>query len=117
MPSVVRLPGSVQVWSPAKVNLHLEVLGKRTDGYHDLATLIVPISLHDTLDIQDAPSGGIELECDEPSLPSGPGNLVFRAATLMRDTPAEQIRFGGQLFAGFVVGGVVLGWALYLLPL
>jgi hypothetical protein len=31
--------------------------------------------------------------------------------------PAEQIRFGGQLFAGFVAGGVVLGWALYLLPL
>ena len=38
-------------------------------------------------------------------------------ATLMRDTPAEQLRFGGQLFAGFVVGGVVLGWALLLLPL
>lgn len=88
VPSVVRLPGSVQVWSPAKVNLHLEVLGKRADGYHDLATLIVPISLHDTLDLLDDPSGGIELECDEPSLSSGPGNLVFRAAMLLRDTRA-----------------------------
>lgn len=87
-PSVVRLPGIVQVWSPAKVNLHLEVLGKRADGYHDLATLIVPISLHDALDLRDEPGGRIELECDEPLLSSGPDNLVFRAAVMMRDARA-----------------------------
>lgn len=38
-------------------------------------------------------------------------------ATLMRDEPAEQVRFGAQLFGGFVAAGVVLGWLLYPLPI
>ncbi len=37
--------------------------------------------------------------------------------TLMRDEPKEQLRFGARLFAAFVVGGIVLGWLLYPLPL
>jgi hypothetical protein len=42
-------------------------------------------------------------------------SIVF--ATLMRDDPSDQLRFGARLFAGFVVGGIVLGWLLYPLPL
>ena len=42
-------------------------------------------------------------------------SIVF--GTLMRDEPKEQLRFGGRLFAGFVVGGIALGWLLYPLPL
>jgi hypothetical protein len=42
-------------------------------------------------------------------------SVVF--ATLMRDSPAEQARFGAQLFAGFMFGGIILGWLLYPLPL
>jgi undecaprenyl pyrophosphate phosphatase UppP len=42
-------------------------------------------------------------------------SVVF--ATLMRDEPREQLRFGGQLFTAFVVGGVALGWILYFFPL
>ena len=38
-------------------------------------------------------------------------------ATLMREEPAEQARFGARLFAGFVLGGLLLGWLLYPLPL
>lgn len=38
-------------------------------------------------------------------------------ATLMRDEPADQIRFGAGLFAGFMIGGILLGWILYPLPL
>jgi hypothetical protein len=38
-------------------------------------------------------------------------------ATLMRDEPAEQVRFGARLFAGFVGAGIVIGWLLYPLPL
>ena len=41
--------------------------------------------------------------------------IVF--ATLMRDQPREQLRFGARLFAGFVGGGVLVGWLLYPLPL
>jgi 4-diphosphocytidyl-2-C-methyl-D-erythritol kinase len=85
VPTVVRLKDSVQVWSPAKVNLHLEVHGRRPDGYHELSTLIVPISLYDTLQLWDCPTGGIRLECDEPRLPTGPENLIVQAATRLRD--------------------------------
>ncbi len=42
-------------------------------------------------------------------------SIVF--ATLMRDEPMEQLRLGGTMLAGFVVGGVLVGWLLYLLPL
>ena len=42
-------------------------------------------------------------------------SIVF--ATLMRDEPKQQLRFGGQLFAAFVVGGIMLGWILYFFPL
>jgi undecaprenyl pyrophosphate phosphatase UppP len=42
-------------------------------------------------------------------------SVVF--GTLMRDEPKEQLRFGGQLFTAFVVGGIALGWVLYFFPL
>ena len=42
-------------------------------------------------------------------------SIVF--ATLMRDDPRQQLRFGAQLFAAFVVGGIALGWILYFFPL
>ena len=42
-------------------------------------------------------------------------SVVF--ATLMRDKPSEQLRFGAQLFTAFVVGGIALGWVLYFFPL
>jgi len=42
-------------------------------------------------------------------------SIVF--ATLMRDEPSEQLRFGAQLLGGFILGGVILGWLLYPLPL
>jgi hypothetical protein len=42
-------------------------------------------------------------------------SVVF--ATLMRDDPKEQLRLGGKLFGGFVLGGIAIGWLLYPLPL
>jgi len=42
-------------------------------------------------------------------------SIVF--ATLMRDDPKQQLRFGAQLFAAFVLGGIALGWILYFFPL
>src|SRR5438105_15350527 len=44
---------TVAVWAPAKVNLYLEVLAKRADGYHDLETLMVAVSLYDTLEFKE----------------------------------------------------------------
>jgi 4-diphosphocytidyl-2-C-methyl-D-erythritol kinase len=76
----------VEVRAPAKVNLFLEVLGKRPDGYHEIATLMVAVGLFDTLEFKEEPSGQIELRCDVPRLSTGPDNLVCRAASLLRQT-------------------------------
>ena len=70
--------------APAKVNLFLEVLGRRPDGYHELATLLVAVSLLDSLELREAPpEAGVRLECDHPGLSTGPDNLVVRAAHLI----------------------------------
>ena len=72
--------------APAKINLSLRVLGKREDGFHDIETLMVPIDLADELVLEPVASapGGIELVCSDPTLPTGAGNLAFRAADLFR---------------------------------
>jgi 4-diphosphocytidyl-2-C-methyl-D-erythritol kinase len=79
-----RTVAGVRVWAPAKVNLFLEVLGRRADGYHDLATLMVAVSLYDTLELRDVPASEVRLHCDRPELSTGPDNLVHRAAELVR---------------------------------
>lgn len=70
--------------APAKLNLFLEVVGKRPDGYHDLATLMVAVDLYDTLELRPRGNGGLVLECDPPGLPTGPQNLVYQAADRLR---------------------------------
>lgn len=67
----------------AKINLGLEVLGKRPDGYHELRTLFASVSLHDILEFSPRRSG-IELECDDPSLPADHRNLAYRAAVALQ---------------------------------
>jgi 4-diphosphocytidyl-2-C-methyl-D-erythritol kinase len=76
---------AVVVWAPAKVNLHLEILGKRADGYHEIASVLLAVSLYDTLVFHEAPAGELVLECQPPGLSSGPDNLVWRAAQLLRE--------------------------------
>ena len=68
------------VAAPAKVNLFLELHGKRPDGYHELRTLLAPVDLYDTLEIQPRDDGELALTCDVPGMPTGPGNLVWKAA-------------------------------------
>ena len=74
--------GNVNLEAHAKVNLTLEVLGRRQDGYHDIATIIQTVDLHDTLTLD--PANAITLECSSPELIS-PDNLVLRAAHLLRE--------------------------------
>jgi 4-diphosphocytidyl-2-C-methyl-D-erythritol kinase len=68
--------------SPAKVNLHLKILGKRPDGYHELETLMVPVTLADGITIEQTEEPGVTLTCDDPRVPTGPENLIVRAADL-----------------------------------
>lgn len=70
------------ILAPAKVNLVLEVLGERHDGYHEIRSVIQSISLWDVLSFELADE--ISFSCSEPSL-QGEDNLVFRAAWLMKE--------------------------------
>jgi 4-diphosphocytidyl-2-C-methyl-D-erythritol kinase len=79
-----RAESALRVWTPAKVNLFLEVLARRSDGYHELATLMTAVSLYDTLEFTEGPPGATALHCDHPSLSTGPENLVCRAVELTR---------------------------------
>jgi len=71
----------IKYLAPAKINLVLEVLGKRNDGYHEIRSLVQAIDLCDTLTFDLADS--ISLKCSEPSLET-PDNLVIKAAELLR---------------------------------
>src|SRR5437660_9067117 len=69
----------MQVLAPAKINLSLKILGRRDDGFHEIETLISPISLADKIDIEPQ-SRWIDFSCDDPTVPSGDENLIVRAA-------------------------------------
>jgi 4-diphosphocytidyl-2-C-methyl-D-erythritol kinase len=64
----------------AKINLHLQVLGKRDDGYHDLCTILQTVSLHD--DLSFSPADEIVFACSDDGIPTDDRNLVVRAAKL-----------------------------------
>ena len=81
---IVRQAGALVMQAPAKVNLFLEVLAKRPDGYHDLETLMVAVNLFDTLKLREEPGGEIRLTCKHPDLSTGSDNLVNRAAALLK---------------------------------
>jgi 4-diphosphocytidyl-2-C-methyl-D-erythritol kinase len=71
----------MQVIAPAKINLSLRVLGRRSDGFHEIETFIAPISFCDEIKIEQR-SGKQEVafRCDDPSVPKGDDNIVVRAA-------------------------------------
>ena len=66
--------------SPCKVNLLLNILGRRADGFHELETVMQPVEICDRLSFARQ-AGGLQLTCDHPGLPVDAGNLVHRAAT------------------------------------
>jgi 4-diphosphocytidyl-2-C-methyl-D-erythritol kinase len=98
---------SLVVHTPAKLNLFLELLGKRQDGYHELQTLMVAVDLYDTLTFTEEDSNDIRLQCsglgagkrgsassgaaqasadsDGEGIPVGSDNLVVKAAQLLRE--------------------------------
>jgi len=67
--------------SHCKVNLLLNILGKRADGFHELETVMQPIAVYDRIEIARG-AGGIQLTCSESTLPTDGRNLVYRAAEL-----------------------------------
>ena len=73
----------IRLLAPAKVNLTLRVLRRRGDGYHDIESLVQKISIYDSITILQKDEPGIRLECSDPSLPTGPENLAYKAARLL----------------------------------
>ena len=71
---------SVRTRAFAKINLGLEILGKREDGYHLLRSGMQTVSLADELILTKTEEEGIRLRCDRPSLPTDERNLAVRAA-------------------------------------
>ncbi len=77
------VPAKLHLEARAKLNLGLAVLGKRSDGFHDLLSVFQTISLSDRLTVERA-EGSISLSCTDPSIPEGPENLAWRAAEAVR---------------------------------
>lgn len=71
----------MKILSPAKINLFLQVTGKRSDGYHELFSLMCCISLYDTISIQ-FDTDEIKIDSSHPDMPLDAGNLVYQAANL-----------------------------------
>jgi 4-diphosphocytidyl-2-C-methyl-D-erythritol kinase len=79
------LKSSLRVRAFAKVNLGLKIVGKRSDGYHEIRTVFQTVALHDGLEISlSRRRGGVVVECDDPTIPVGRNNLVYRACQLWR---------------------------------
>jgi 4-diphosphocytidyl-2-C-methyl-D-erythritol kinase len=107
----------VKIRAPAKINLWLRVVGKRSDGYHLLDTLLLPVSLYDEITIEKGRKSGkqnalkdrIRVSCDDPSVPQGRQNLACKAALLILtekgiDEPVK-IRIRKRIPVGAGLGG------------
>ena len=106
----------------AKINLGLKILGRRPDGYHSIRTVYQSVALHDRLDILLLRRAkGIRVECDDPDLPSGPDNLVYRACQLWKRarglSGGIHVRLVKRIPAGSGLGGASSDAAAALLGL
>jgi 4-diphosphocytidyl-2-C-methyl-D-erythritol kinase len=73
---------NITIQAPAKINLYLDVLGRRPDGYHDLKMIMQAISLYDEICISKTESG-IQVDCNYLYVPTGEKNIAYKAAKLM----------------------------------
>ncbi|HEV8717586.1 MAG TPA: 4-(cytidine 5'-diphospho)-2-C-methyl-D-erythritol kinase [Candidatus Binatia bacterium] len=99
----------MRVLAPAKVNLYLRITGRRSDGYHLLDSLMVPVSLFDEITIEA--TGGqthIAVTCDDAMIPSDETNLAYRAAALLCRETGTQARTSIELHK-YIPAGAGLG--------
>lgn len=98
----------VSLLSPAKINLFLAVTGKREDGYHDLFSLMCPISLYDEIFLRFG-EDRIGVSCNHPEVPEDNRNIAFKAAELFFDRLGRRegvlIRIDKRIPAGAGLGG------------
>jgi len=87
----------INIKAPAKINLHLEVIGKRSDGYHELAMIMNSISLSDNLEFKNNNSGEIILESNNSELCLNEDNLIIKAAKLLKNF-SNKIELGTNIY-------------------
>ncbi len=86
--------------APAKINLYLEIIGDRPDGYHELAMVMQTVDLCDRVSLELRGEPGFTVRCDHPEVPQDGTNLAHRAAVLMAEQfPEAYQRFGGTAIA------------------
>lgn len=123
----------VRLRALAKINLSLEVVGVRRDGYHELRSVFQSIALHDTLTFRAA-RGPLQIASDDPACPSGVDNLVWRAADavwkavnrhteprdvavrIMKRIPMRAGLGGGSSDAAAAIRGLAALWRIPLSP-
>jgi 4-diphosphocytidyl-2-C-methyl-D-erythritol kinase len=126
-------PGALGARAFAKINLHLEVLRRRPDGYHEIETVMQSVGLYDTLHFVPRPRG-LSLLCDTPGIPGDDSNLCMRAAVALLaaaglETPPRGVRIdlykripaaagfgGGSADAAATLVGLNDFWGLRLEP-
>lgn len=74
------MESTVTVRTPAKINLTLDIVGKRTDGYHFMKTVMQSISIYDSVTLEQNTTGGITVFCNSDNVPSDETNTAFKAA-------------------------------------
>lgn len=101
-------PAIITVSARAKLNLTLDVLGRRPDGYHDLRSLVIGVDLADTVRVQKTDVPGVQLDCSDPLL-AGDDNLACRAAALFAAAcgrqPTLKIELSKRIPVGAGLGG------------
>jgi len=100
----------MEILSPAKINLWLNILGKRADGYHEVETRLCQIGIADTVEIELIGSGStVELSCNEPSIPLDESNLALKALRAFEarvgHTHSWRIHLEKRVPAGAGLGG------------
>lgn len=87
---------SYSLTAPAKINLYLEILGDRPDGYHELAMILQSIELADKIDLRALSTENIRVRSSHPQLPTDKRNLAYQAAALMAtEFPDAFAQYGG----------------------
>ena len=87
---------SYSLAAPAKINLYLEIIGDRPDGFHELVMVLQSVELADIVDIQSSGTQEIYIQCEHPEVPADKTNLAYRAADLMcKAFPEIHANYGG----------------------
>lgn len=95
----------LNVSAPGKLNLALRILGRRSDGFHEIQSLMIGVNVCDELHIAHADPGVIQVFCDHPGVPTDETNLVYRAAAALASRARDPVGCRIELIKRVPIGG------------